>query len=115
MQLFFTMDELKLLVDVVENCDRDLRSRIAEHPEQSTSLAQKRDCCARLLDRIVARDFGFGYDELQDMVEMLSTCRASFQTQVAQCESAQARTELETRQHILEHMLDKVTEACAMA
>jgi hypothetical protein len=115
MQLFFTIDELKLLVDIVEHRDRELREEMSTHPEQIPALSQKRDCCARLLDRIVVRDFGFGYDELQDMVEMLTACRASFRSELAKADEANTRVELEKRNHILEHMLDKVTEACAMA
>jgi hypothetical protein len=115
MQLFFTTDELKLLVDIVEHCDRELRDEISNHPEQLAALSQKRDCCARVLDRIVERDFGFGYDELQDMVDMLTACRARFHGELANAGQADIKAELDKRNRVLEHMLDKVTEACAMA
>lgn len=115
MQLFLTTDELKLLVDIVEHCDRELRERIDSHPEQVNELNQKRDCCAKLLDRIVARDFAFGYDELEDMVEMLTVCRATFRAEIANLRRSELCGVLEKRQQLLDHMLDKVTEACAMA
>ncbi len=115
MQLFLTIDELKLLVDIVEHCDRELREQINNQPEQSGALNRKRECCARLLDRIVARDFGFGFDELEDMVEMLTVCRGTFRAEIANMTQPDVRATLQRRQQILEHMLDKVTEACAMA
>jgi hypothetical protein len=115
MQVYFTMDEMKLLVDIIEGCDRRLRDEMNEHPEQATIAKKKRDCCARLLDRMVARDFAFGFDELEDMAEMLTSCRASLCGEISRTDNPQVRAELQERQKRLEHILDKVTEACAMA
>lgn len=115
MQLFFTIDELKLLVDIIEHCDREVRDQISNHPERADTLSKRRECCARLLDRIVMRDFRFGFDELEDMVEMLTVCRATFRSELAKTDAAEIKARLQERNQVLEHMLDKVTEACAMA
>ncbi len=115
MQLFFTADELKLLVEVIEHRDRELRDEAASHPEQETGLPERRDSCMRLLDRIAMRDLGFAVDELEDMVEMLTGCRASIRRELAEATLPHQLKELEARSRLLDHILDKLTEASAMA
>ncbi len=83
MQLHFTIDQLKLLVEVLQdNGD--------PHAEG-------------LLDMVLARDMRFGSDELEDLGDMVSSYLQSDPDHASAKRAA------------LQQILDKITEACAMA
>lgn len=95
MQLHFSLHELQALVDVLEQSEREFRSQGNE---------RRRADCEGLLDRVACRDLGFGYDEMEDVLELLKAYKAK----QGAFESSQKPTVIDT-------LIDRVTEACAMA
>jgi hypothetical protein len=114
MQLHFSLEELKLLVDLLERLERDIQDRVNENPGQASALRLKQNACSRLLDRIVVRDFAFAYDELEDLLQLVSACRSTLEENPADAASFDAKIETHNDQ-VLQRLLDKLTEACAMA
>jgi hypothetical protein len=95
MQLQFTRDELKLLADILNNSE----NRAAEN----------------LLDRVLTRDLRFGFDELEDLAGILRTYQNTLSAQISGTKERERKRQLQEHQRLLAHMVDKVTEACAMA
>jgi hypothetical protein len=95
MQLQFTRDELKLLADILNNSE----NRAAE----------------TLLDRVLTRDLRFGFDELEDLADILRTYQDTLPAQIGGTKEPERKRQLQRQQRLLAPMVDKVTEACAMA
>ncbi len=87
MQLHFTTDELKLLVEVLQGED----NRRAED----------------LLDRILVRELAFSFDELEDLADIVSTYLEGVRVEAVRGATPQTRA--------LQQVLAKITEACAVA
>ena len=103
MQVVFSIEEFRLLVHV-------LREYSESDSQPYTSLQKS---ATDLLEKILARDFAFSIDELEDLELILQgkerTVRESLK------ESANAPSpEVRHEEEVLEHVLDRVTEACAM-
>ena len=103
MQVVFSIEEFRLLVHV-------LREYSETDSQPYTSLQKS---AADLLEKIMARDFGFSIDELEDLELILQgkekTVRESLKSENA------PSPEVRHEEEVLEHVLDRVTEACAMA
>ena len=85
MQIHLTIDEFKIL----------------------RALAEEGECAG--LE--ISRNLELGFDEFEDLAAALRRRRDQLQAQIkASPESAF----LETERSLVEHLLDKVTEACAM-
>jgi len=100
MQLRFNHEELKLLAEILEE--------LASSREGNMKKASY-----DLLDRVIAHDLRFGSDELENLQDLLSAYKNDLRqrTSVAPETMKQA---LKDRAKLLESVMDKVTEACAM-
>ena len=100
MQLVFTIEEFRLLVHILrEHSDND------SSPETSLLRA-----ATALLQKVLARDFRFSIDELEDLEEILKI----EEQKVHGGNDATCTPEQVHNTELLEHLLDRVTEACAM-
>jgi len=116
MQLHFSLEELKLL---------------AEALEEQISRAPGTGAASDLLDHVIERNLVFGCDELEDLSAILQETvrRAREEMKQAADPAVQAmegltgaphtesgrEVRMKTRLLALEELCDKVTEACAMA
>ncbi len=92
MQLHFLPEELNLLADILLNQGEP----------------------AALLDRVMARDLRFDFDELEQLQEILISNQRSLRDQLSRCVDTKTEKKLQARQSLLESMIEKVSEACAM-
>jgi hypothetical protein len=92
MQLRFTIDELNLLAEVLEYNDAE-----------------------DLVDRVLARNIQFTSDELDRMAEMLSARDRELRDAISKADDAATKRNWERTRALLQRVLDKITEACAMA
>lgn len=102
MQVVFSIEEFRLLVHALREC--------SESDSQPTPLQKS---ATDLLEKILARDFGFSLDELDD----LETILQGKEKEVRKALEDPACTSLPEVRHeeeVLEHVIDRVTEACAM-
>jgi hypothetical protein len=98
MQLQFTPDELKVLAEILEI---------------QNSVGNDRGAVKRynLLDRVIVHDMRFTFDELEDLLDILADYERGLRQQSVQTTEKVAETEL---LRLLQHLMEKVTEACAM-
>ena len=102
MQVVFSIEEFRLLVHVLR--------KYSESDSQPYTSLQK--SATDLLEKILARDFGFSIDELEDLELILKGKEKSVRESL-KSENAPS-PELRHEEEVLEHVLDRVTEACAM-
>jgi hypothetical protein len=100
MQLVFTVDEFRVLIDALLESEREELS--SDHYVNSASP---------LLQKALAHDFGFGIDELEDLEEILKAYSARLAQQACRDNDEEAMR----RRALLSRVQDRVTEACAMA
>jgi hypothetical protein len=100
MQLQFSREELKLVAQILEEqtAAREGRLKVA---------------CSELLGRVIEHDMHFASDELEDLQDILIAYEKELQLRVEQG-SAVTKPVLLQKHQLLENILDKVTEACAM-
>lgn len=91
MQLHFSPEELNLVANILLSADP-----------------------AGLLDRILARDLRFDFDELDQLREILLANWSSAANELATCHDPATQRTVETRRAMLESMIEKVSESCAM-
>jgi len=92
MQLQFSPDELNLLADILLN--------------QSDP--------AGILDRVMTRDLRLDADELDQLRDVLITHQQGARAELANTKDPQRQKVLQERRSLLESMVEKVSEACAM-
>ena len=114
MQLCLTEDELKLLAEILEFRDAELRAEPAPSLGRPDELARKRAQISSLLGQVIDRELRFSSDELDSLAELLAARARRLHQEIAgAAEPVQHR--LRQKQTLLDRLLDKVTEACAMA
>ncbi len=113
MQLQLTPGELQLTIDLLETRDCDLRGQIerADRKELSVGLHNEEHFLTELENKLIARDFQLSADELDFLASELRECQKSLDARLA----ASADSDLLISRTLLQHVHDKVTEACAMA
>jgi len=92
MQLQFSPDELNLLADILLNQGDP----------------------AGILDRVMVRDLRLDADGLDQLRDLLITHQQGVHTELANTKDAQKQKALQDRRSLLESMVEKVSEACAM-
>jgi len=92
MQLHFSAQESNLLADIL------LNERVP----------------AGMLEQVLARHLHFDFDELEQLMQILAAQKEKLAAQLANSEDPKAKAELEARQPLLDSMIEKVDEACAM-
>jgi transposase len=98
MQVVFSVEEFRFLVHT-------LREFSESHPELS---AQSK--ASALLDKVLAHDFAFSIDELEDLEQILKAYESKAYPELVDSQSWEKRRNAQ----LLERVLDRVTEACAM-
>ncbi len=106
MQLLLTLEERKIITRALEKC-----LALAQRPE----LAGKKEIANRLLDKILEPDLRLDADELEELSDILSSCRVEIKSRIAAEADPIARANLAEQRKTLDHAADKVTEACMMA
>lgn len=89
-----------------------MRSRKLLADLLSASEGQNAD---NLLDRVLARDLRFGIDELESLAEILKTAKDSLEAESIRVGSAEVKHTLQEQLDKLTRILDRITEASAMA
>jgi len=92
MQLRFSMEETKLLADILLN--------------QGDPIG--------ILDRAMAWDLRLDFDELEQLLEILTTTQLRARSEMEKSDDPDKRKALRARQLLLESMVEKVSEARAM-
>ncbi len=100
MQLLFTREELKFLTEILEQ-------------QASASVNQPKPIAYGLLDHIIAHDLRFAVDELEDLQDILNAYEHAFRARLADVPLEQKEA-IAKKEELLERIMDKVTEACAM-
>ncbi len=104
MQLVFTVEEFRVLVHVL----RDSENLVKDRPRLLRASGL-------LLERILARDFCLSVDELEDLNDILHFAQDKMTRTIAkvpdQLDIEQARRDA----ILLDRLIERVTEACAMA
>jgi hypothetical protein len=67
-----------------------------------------------LLDKGLSRNLHLGFDELEDLADSLNRRKRQIMREISCLAEPAARSRLEHQLFILEHFLERVTEACAM-
>ncbi|HZU42880.1 MAG TPA: hypothetical protein VE994_09425 [Terriglobales bacterium] len=94
MQLHFTVPQLQLLAEILS--------------EQKGAIAED------LLDRVLAKDLRFDFDELDQLSVLLNSGRRELLTDLAEAKSAATVAALERKQQLLDQIIERVSEAFAM-
>ena len=116
MQLHLETDELNLIANTLMARLGKASAQAArsggDQPDQSTRLGPQ--VYDRLLDKILARDLRLETDELDQMSELLDTQRCKLTEQIARGENAALQAELQRQLRLLDHVLERINEACVM-
>jgi hypothetical protein len=116
MQLHLTIEELELLRWLVNDenrlsCDATIQSaQLSPQPFLRDGLEIGRN----LLGKGLTRNLQLGFDELEDLVDLLTRRKTQLTQEMSRMVEPTERSVLEQDLSILNHLLEKVTEACAM-
>jgi len=116
MQLHLTIDELELVKRLTEDRDRlscDTQAPIAQLSGQ-LHLQDELKIGRDLVGKGLSRNLELGFDGLEDLVDLLTRRKNQLTKEISQITDRSARSVLEHRLSILNHLFEKVTEACAM-
>lgn len=113
MQLYLETDELELIANIllqreVQLSSSSQRSVAGVHPGLDLKL------CEELLDKVLARDMRFDFDELEQLAEILAGEKDAINKLVTQAESGPPDAALQRKFAKLEHILEKLEEVCTM-
>lgn len=103
MQLIFTVEEYKALINILRECASEVH---AEEQSQNPVLP--------ILENVLNRDLCFGFDQLEDLEGILSEYRAKVKRELDKPLRRDHREALLHRERLVGHMIEKVTESCAM-
>jgi hypothetical protein len=104
MQLTFTPDEFRLLLEL-----------LLERERQSQLTHRSGDHIVPIVQKFINHDLALGLDELEDLEEFLKDSKYRVDRELVRCKDPQAREEFVRRQRLLAEILDRVVEACSMA
>ena len=116
MQLHLTIEELELLRWLVNDenrlsCDATIQSaQLSLQPFLRDGLEIGRD----LLGKGLTRNLQLGFEELEDLVDLLTRRKNQLTQEMSRMAEPTERSVLEQDLSILNHLLEKVTETCAM-
>ena len=92
MQLHFSAQESNLLADIL------LNERVP----------------VGLFEQVLARHLHFDFDELEQLTQILAAHKQKVAADLEQCQDPKTKADLEARQQLMDSMIEKVDEACAM-
>ena len=116
MQLHLTIEELELLKRLADDKNRlscDATTQIAQ-PSAQPRLQEQLDIGRDLVGKGLTRNLALGFDELEDLVDLLTWCKNQLTKEIGEMAENTARSVLKQRLSILNHLLETVTEACEM-
>jgi len=94
MQLHFTVPQLQVLAEILS--------------EQKGPVAED------LLDRVLAKDLRFDFDELEQLTALVNAGRAEILTELGHATNPAASSGLERKKQLVDEMLERLSEASAM-
>lgn len=94
MQLHFTVPQLQLLAEILS----EKKGPVAED----------------LLERVLAKDLRFDFDELEQLSGLLNSGRAEMLSELTQAKNAATTAALERKKQLADQMLERLSEASAM-
>lgn len=117
MQLQFTSDELQLTVDLLEQRDHELRNEIVhtDHNDLKFRLNNEEKLLEELEDKLIGKNLQLSIDELDLLSSELSRCDRALIAEAARSTHLEFKRSLQEKETLLQHVRDKVIEACAMA
>lgn len=116
MQFHLETDEFNLLANV-------LLERVSATSTQASSASRlKSDSNSEqdprrhneLLDKVLARDLRFDFDELEQVGDLLASEKCTLRDEVLRQPNAARKMELQRKLALLERVLERVNEAVAM-
>jgi hypothetical protein len=116
MQLHLTIAEFEILKALVEDEKRLCCDAVPSLPRVPVepSLPDEWEVGRELAGRGLSRNLRLGFDELGDLAESLTRRKKQLMKEIECLAEPTAKGELERELFVLEHLLEKVTEACAM-
>jgi len=116
MQLCLTRDELELLKRIFQEDDRFSRTDLTSSLQiaADTLLRDKLLIAQDLLRGSLSSNLQLGYDELEDLADSLRQRKKDLNAEICRSQEGKSKYDLECKALISEHLLEKVTEACAM-
>jgi hypothetical protein len=94
MQLHFTVPQLQLLAEILS--------------EQKGPVAED------LLDRVLAKDLRFDFDELEQLSALVNAGRAEILAELGHATIPASSAGLERKKQLVDEMLERLSEASAM-
>jgi len=116
MQLHLTMDEFELMKRLAEDEARlccDATPPIAQISGQ-LRLRHEVEIGRDLVGKGLSRNLELGFDELEGLADSLKWRSRQLMNKIRCLPEPAAKKDLERQLFVLEHFLEKVTEACAM-
>ena len=116
MQLHLTGEEIEILRRLVEDDNRLHCDALPSLPRVSVKpgLQETGKVGRDLADRGLSRNLPLDFDALQELADALARRTTELRGDIKCVTEPVAKNELERELFVLEHFLDKVTEACAM-
>ena len=116
MQLHLTMDEFELLKRLAQDESRLSCDAMPRLPQISSQLRVQDELGIGrdLVGKGLSRNLQLGFDELEDLADSLNWRRKQLINEIGCLTEPAAKNDLERQLFVLEHFLEKVTEACAM-
>ena len=117
MQLHLTKDEFELLKQLVEDENRLSCGAMPSIRQISVrpSLQNHLHLGCDVSEKGLSRNLQLGFDELEDLTDLLNSRKKQLMREIKlSWQNPTERRGLELQLSVLEHLLEKVTEACAM-
>ncbi len=116
MQLHLNADELNLLADtLLERVGAMSAQRLSAASVQGNAdMGQDARCYVDLLDKVLLRDLRLDSDELEQMADLLSAQKRDLKDEIACLQDSALLLNVQQKLGLLERILLRVEEACAM-
>jgi hypothetical protein len=116
MQLRLTTEEFELLAQIQREENRMSCSETPTrwHAASDVCLRDKLLIGGDLSGKRISGNLPLAFDELQDLADSLNWHERKLMADLARSEDATSNSKLENNLAVLEHLLEKVNEACAM-
>ena len=116
MQLHLEIDELNLLANILMERISTLSTQASAGSRKKSGAQSQPDTRQYngLLDKVLARDLRFDSDELEQLADFLAAQKRELTSEFARQYHVTLRDELLRRLSLLERVLEKIDEACAM-
>ncbi|MGA2369159.1 MAG: hypothetical protein ACLPPV_16395 [Candidatus Korobacteraceae bacterium] len=116
MQLHLEVEQLNLLANILLERVGELSAQRPSADGLKSKIDIQRDFrrSNELLDKVLAHDLRLDSDELEQLAGLLTARKASLGDEIARQPNAAAKTGMQRKSALLEEVLERVDEACAM-